>query len=493
MKKILMIVVLFNIMLFARTDALVVGVGTYKNLKHPLQGIPLDIKNIKTILDALSVPRRNIEVLQDEEATLYSVREAFKRYIHSKKNRVGNIFIFYFSGHGIQVEDISGDEKDNKDEASVLYDFMADKTGEVSKGILIDDELYTLLTKIKSKKILIFDKCHSGSSYRGFSVGFEKIIKGDFFLSKGFAKRIKALPQAGDPLLTNVVLSATKAKETAEDSLMGGLFTRSLLEGIVYNKAKNDNGVITLESLEKFCNLNVFRLAVYIKEHNKGYEELKGAFHPLFRASNEKDYHVNIANVFHTQIKQSKPTLVASKVKLKQKKYLLEDTLDGMVSNNVITATLTVPQNKFTLDEPVSFILKSKKSGYINVLIAYKDRYKLFMKNRKIKADRKGKMFPDNFLFVGDKIQRLVTKKPYGLTKVYVILSKKPWDIESNIRNLGQDKTDDLALSHALTKELIPSIEYDINQKKKKLKEKKVVQVKPNILGITKVEFNVTR
>lgn len=472
MKRIIMMIFLLNIIIFARTDALVVGVGKYKNIKKSLQGISMDIKNIKTILYALNIPRDNIKVLKDKRATLNSVRDAFIDYIKSAKNKKNNIFIFYFSGHGIQVEDLDNDEEDGKDEASVLYDFTVNSEGVVSKGILIDDELYTLLTKIKSKKILIFDKCHSGSSYRGISLGFEKIIKGNFFLSKRFANRINSLPKAENPLLANVVFSATKDKETAEDTLMGGLFTLSLLEGIVYNKAKNSKGVITLDSLEKFCNLNILRLAIYIKNNNKGYEELKGAFHPLFRPNNN----LNIVDVFNT------------KVKLKQKKYLLEDILDSMVSKRIIEAKLTTPRKNFKLNKTISFILKSKKSGYINVLIAYRDSYKLFMKNRKIGVYREGKIFPDDFLSVNNRVKYLVTKKPYGLTKVYIILSKKPWDIESNIKNLGKNKRDDLSLSHALTKELIPSIEYDIAQKKGK-----IIKIKPNILSIAKVEFNVIR
>jgi len=488
MKKIIMIMLLASVIIFARTDALVVGVGKYKHLKYPLQGIGIDIKNIKTVLDSLHIPKENIKVLKDDGATLYSVRKAFISYIKSNKNQKGNIFVFYFSGHGLQVKDLDGDERDGKDEATVLYDFKANKKGMVYGGILLDDELYTLLTKIKSKKILIFDKCHSGSSYRGLAVGFEKVIRGDFFLSNKFAKRINSLPKAENPLLANVVFSATEDKEIAEDSLMGGLFTRSLLEGIVYNKAINKKGVITLDSLEKFCDLNVLRLATYIKKNNKGYEELKGAFHPLFRPNND----VNIVDIFSTKIKYSKPSLMSQKIKLKQKKYLLEDILESKVSKKIIEAYLTTPRKNFKLDKSVSFTLKSRKKGYLNVLIAYKDRYELFMKNRKIKA-HKEYTFPDDFLFVKNKIRYLETKKPYGLTKVYMILSKKPWDIETNIRNLGQNKSDDLALSNALTKELIPSIEYELNQKMQKLKKQKIVKLKPNILTIAKVEFNVIR
>jgi hypothetical protein len=373
------------------------------------------------------------------------------------------------------VADLDGDEGDGQDEVTVLYDFKATKNNVITGGILLDNELYTLLTEIKSKKVLIFDKCHAGSSYRGLVVDFEKVVKGEFSLSKMFAKRIDSFPKAENPLLANVVLSATKDKETAEDSPLGGLFTKSLLEGIVYNKAVNSHGVITLKSLQKFCNLNILESAIFIKKNYKGYDELKGAFHPHFRPNKN----TLITNIFNTNIKEAKP---------KQKKYLLEDMLDRRVSSKIMRTELTTSQKRFTLYQNVNFTLKSKKKGYINVLIAYKDSYKLFLKNRPIKVNKEYN-FPKDFL---DK--SLETAKPFGLTKVYTILSAKPWEIESNIRNLGSDKTDDMALSRALSKELIPSIEYAINQKMKKLnKPKKVVKVKPNILTISKVDFDVTR
>ena len=484
MKKTVLIFMVLSGLIFARTDAVVVGVGKYPNLRKDLQlhGVPIDVKNIQTILDAVHVPKKHITVLQDAQATRKRVRKAFTDYINSSKNREGNIFIFYFSGHGLQVKDLDGDEGDGQDEVTVLYDYKVTKKNVITQGVLLDDELYTLLTQIKSKKVLIFDKCHAGSSYRGFVVDFEKVVKGKFTLSKEFAKRIDSFPKAENPLLANVVLSATKDKETAEDSPLGGLFTKSLLEGIVYNKAVNRKGIITLKSLQNFCDLNILESAIFIKKNYKGYDELKGAFHPHFRPNK----YTNIVDVFNSNIKQSKPSSISSKPK--QKKYLLEDMLDSMVSRKIMTTTLTTPQKNFGLYQNVYFDINSKKKGYINVLIAYKNSYKLFMKNRPISAN-KTYPFPTSFLK-----QSLETAKPFGLTKVYTILSTKPWDIERNIRNLGVDKTDDMALSRALSKELIPSIEYDINQKMKKLKEKKrVVKVKPNILTISKVEFNVTR
>ena len=87
-------------------------------------------------------------------------------------------FSFSYDGDGI-------DEKDKKDEATALYDINLDKNNSISEGILLDDELEYLLAQIQSKKILIFDKCHSGSSHRGYNP-FIKAVEGEYKLSPKF-------------------------------------------------------------------------------------------------------------------------------------------------------------------------------------------------------------------------------------------------------------------------------------------------------------------
>ena len=72
-----------------RKDALIVGVGNYKNRIRPLDGVKKDLKNIKRVLKYLNI--QNIITLQDNQASLSDVRRAFNDYIHSDKNRKGNI------------------------------------------------------------------------------------------------------------------------------------------------------------------------------------------------------------------------------------------------------------------------------------------------------------------------------------------------------------------------------------------------------------------
>lgn len=64
----------------------------------------------------------------------------------------------HYSGHGSSKKDTSGDEVDGMDEGLVPSDFE-------TKGIIIDDILYKILSLFnpKTKIIFICDACHSGS------------------------------------------------------------------------------------------------------------------------------------------------------------------------------------------------------------------------------------------------------------------------------------------------------------------------------------------
>ena len=69
----------------------------------------------------------------------------------------GDLLIIYYSGHGGQVTDVSGDEDDKLDETWCFHDRQ-----------LIDDEIYLALSKFKTgvNILVLSDSCHSGSVVR---------------------------------------------------------------------------------------------------------------------------------------------------------------------------------------------------------------------------------------------------------------------------------------------------------------------------------------
>jgi metacaspase-1 len=67
----------------------------------------------------------------------------------------GDILLLFYSGHGGQIGDINADEPDDMlDETWCLFDRM-----------LIDDELYSMWSKLKSgvRVLVMSDSCHSGT------------------------------------------------------------------------------------------------------------------------------------------------------------------------------------------------------------------------------------------------------------------------------------------------------------------------------------------
>lgn len=75
----------------------------------------------------------------------------------AKALKSGDLFFLSYSGHGGQVPDVTGEERDKQDETWCLYD-----------GQLIDDELYAELGRFaKGVRVLVLsDSCHSGTVTR---------------------------------------------------------------------------------------------------------------------------------------------------------------------------------------------------------------------------------------------------------------------------------------------------------------------------------------
>jgi hypothetical protein len=114
-------------------------------------------------------------LLLDGQATAEAVIAAILDA--SKKLSKGDIFLLTYSGHGGQVRDTNGDEKDNDrmDETWVLFDRQ-----------LVDDEIYALWSKFKSgvRILVLSDSCHSGTVVKDIQS----------FMGKG--PRPRAMPRA---------------------------------------------------------------------------------------------------------------------------------------------------------------------------------------------------------------------------------------------------------------------------------------------------------
>ncbi len=152
-----------------------VGIGKYVNAPM-LSGAVNDVVEMRRLLEGerYRVPTAHIVTITDSQGTKQGIFESFQAHLIAKARehfeKTGNkdaVIVFQFSGHGSQVPDVDGDEKDDgKDETLVTYD-SRDKTGE--NRDITDDEIFALTSDLRQwtdNIVYIFDSCHSGSGTR---------------------------------------------------------------------------------------------------------------------------------------------------------------------------------------------------------------------------------------------------------------------------------------------------------------------------------------
>ena len=142
----------------ARAMSLHIGLNAvdpkhYGGWSGPLAACEFDANDMAAVAAAAGMAASKLLTkAATRKAVLAGIRKA------AKALKKGDLFFLSFSGHGGQVADTSGDERDDKqDETWCLYDAQ-----------LIDDELYFELSKCaEGVRILVLsDSCHSGTVTR---------------------------------------------------------------------------------------------------------------------------------------------------------------------------------------------------------------------------------------------------------------------------------------------------------------------------------------
>lgn len=176
----------------ATRRALLVGISNYDagtkpgDGWHSLNTAP-DLEHMSYVLDKyydFKAPA-SMKVLREEQATQEGIVAAFKDYL-IKPAKPGDTVVFYYTGHGFHVPDVSGDEKtDHEDEVTVSW-VPKDKQGlpddkRRAMMYMLDDTYEVLLRelaqnmrgpdgKVKGSITVIFDSCNSGSGAKAVLV-----------------------------------------------------------------------------------------------------------------------------------------------------------------------------------------------------------------------------------------------------------------------------------------------------------------------------------
>lgn len=118
---------------------------------------------------ALLCRENNIQVSlhQNEQASLELIQKACREAW--KDMGEDDLFVFYISGHGGQVNDVEGDEDDSKDETLCLWD-----------GSVSDDYLRKLWQEVPRgvRVFFVTDTCNSGTNYKSRS--FKRSLPDNF-------------------------------------------------------------------------------------------------------------------------------------------------------------------------------------------------------------------------------------------------------------------------------------------------------------------------
>ena len=143
---------------------LLIGINKYQHMKR-LKGCGNDVELISKILqENFNFRAEQIVTLKDREATRQAILEAMDALVEGVGSN--DIVVIHYSGHGSQMTDREGDEKDGLDETIVPYD--SGRKPHPNRDIT-DDEIYLRLLRLSKKTpntTLIFDCCHSGTISR---------------------------------------------------------------------------------------------------------------------------------------------------------------------------------------------------------------------------------------------------------------------------------------------------------------------------------------
>lgn len=143
----------------ARGIALLVGLTSVDPAKYGngwdgvsgAKGCEHDVDNMAEIIS--SAGEYKINILKTELATASAILTCIESAASTLK--FGDIFVFYYSGHGGRKDDTNNDEIDGKDETLVAYDRE-----------IIDDDLAERWLKFAPgvRIVMLSDCCHSGTN-----------------------------------------------------------------------------------------------------------------------------------------------------------------------------------------------------------------------------------------------------------------------------------------------------------------------------------------
>ena len=295
MKNLLQVLLFFSLFHFSaqvsaqKKYALLIGINKYyagKNVLHKsqLRGCVNDAHAMKGMLIKRFGFEDNDDIilLSDENASRKMVEAAFKTIL--LKVKPGDAFVFYFSGHGVWMNNMEQNELDKKlkagmNQALVLSDLYADSL----KCLFRDADVKTVFNKFVNKKVVataIFDCCFSGHLAQGFGMPIHNPYS-------TFYQRLAEKSLSFSDIILNYQLYHNDISQ--EDSKWDTIFSSFITDSFSNTKAFNlkDNLQINDSSFITRPSERVHSKFLSISgtdEYQKGEEmrDASGAYHGVF-------------------------------------------------------------------------------------------------------------------------------------------------------------------------------------------------------------------
>jgi len=393
-----------------RKEAFVVGVSDYAGEANDLDGIERDVEKMKNLFESWGF---EVTTLYDQE----SLKMVDKLAEYGKNLTADDYFAFYYSGHGSHKKDTNNDEADGQDETLVLSDGRENIH-------LLDDTLYAAFNGIKSKKMIFFDSCHSGTVFRSLTGKFQSKTISPTVVEKTFSKSL-TIQSKGDSINKNsdfIVFSSAQDNEEALATPEGSLFTNSIYNLFNNNKAINE----PFSSIKK--NLTD-EIAAYAQKTGAK------AHHPSISYSksySDANTLKEFTNPKSNSIVAQTPIVKVPPSENNSNETTLQQTLENFIQKNKIDKmVLNYKKSTYKVGNSINFTLDTQGAkGYLTIFYVDKNDVTLLYPNPFVspKTIQGSYTFPKDFS--GGKFELEAYKSCSNCNKetttIYTLLSARP-------------------------------------------------------------------
>lgn len=215
--------------------AVVIGISQYQKVQ-PLKYADRDALAFMDYLQSqIGVPKENIMVLTNSEATLMNLKRTLGTELRRKANPKDTVIIYY-AGHGAPEPDSSNLDGDGLEKYMVPHD--ADPHDLYTTALPMR-EIENIFERLSAERVIfITDSCYSGAAGgRTFLAASRRAGISEAFLSRLSKGKGR------------VVLTASRAGEVSEEreDLGHGVFTYYLLKGLKGPADLDADGLITVD------------------------------------------------------------------------------------------------------------------------------------------------------------------------------------------------------------------------------------------------------